>query len=454
MICPSCGAASTGTKFCENCGCPMPVESAQTIPVDGQPTAPVAESTAPIGQPAETSAAPGFASVPGDSAWQAQPQQAYQVGQTQQMPPQQSAGGYVPPQQNAGSYVPPSAGPQPPYQPAPKTNQAPSAAFVLVIVGLVLSVLFITFVPGLVCSIIGLVLNAGYNKKGLNNPRKTATNVIGVIGIVAAVLSLVFTIFITIFAAQVVDEIDRQGIDVTANSVHVSTDSSGNVNISVKDSSQSASAASSAASSASSAASSSAASAASSTAASSAAVTVYEGEKYHDTNWNPTLYSIVELTGAELSDLLAHYNFYWDDEYVGWTATDGSLYSVSTASGNLSQSQVKALPKGAAGQSVALALWVEGYDTPDAAFKSLTKDIVVEEKYVVDNETVCAIVYGSPLVRYLVVTTKYDDGEQLFMLFTDESISSGYFSELFNAKAGSSIKDVWKAITSGENVIS
>ncbi len=447
MFCPSCGAETKGTKFCENCGCSLPSELDQTIPAE-QVTEPVAAQTTPIDQSTEPVAA--AAEVPGDNAWQAQPQQAYQTEPTMQMPPQQAAdaagvgaGAPVPPQQTVGGSVPPSGAPQSPYQQAATHqatagNQAPNAAFILVIVGLVLSVLFVTFLPGLICSIIGLVLNSGYQKKGFVNTRKTATNVIGIIGIVVGVLCLVTSIMLGVLTATVVDELDRQGIDITNGSFEASIDSSGNVNV-VTGSSSSASSSSSSASSASSSASGS-------------GLSAYVDDKYHDGDWNPTLYSVLELSGAEMTDLLESYNFEWDSDYEGWYASDGSMYAVSASSGDYSKSKIESMPKGGAGQPVVMALWVEGYATPSAAFNGLSTKVVTEKSSSADPEVYFAVVQNSSKVRYLVTVTESDTNEQLFLIFTEEAISTGYFEELTGVDAGSSIDQVWSRIQSGSEL--
>lgn len=425
MICPSCGQEVPELKFCVNCGAPL--EGAATQAIGAQPTEPVNE---PAAEPSFTP------EVPGDSAWQAQPQQAYQTGQTLQMPPQADQFG-----QQAGGYVPPTGAPQPPtYQmpQMPSANRAPSAAFVLVIVGLVLSCLFVTFIPGLVCSIIGLVLNAGYNKKGLDNPRKTSTMVVGIIGIVVGILCLVTTIMIGVLSAEVIDELDRRGIDITTDSVEVTTDSSGHINISAKDD-ESSSAASSAAAAGSSSASGSASS------ASPLSVPKYDEDKYHDSDYNPTLYSVLELNGAEFQDLLDLYNFYWDDDLASWYATDGSLYGVEDAADVLTKSQISQLPVGAAGQPVAIVLTVEGYSTPQAAFDALSKDVTIEGTLATDD-LYFAVVHGSPMAKYLVAVSETDDDEQTFLLFTDEAISSGLFEQLTGANAGASVDEVWTVL--------
>jgi len=444
MICPTCGAEVAATKFCENCGCSLPAAFEQDMQPVLQEAQPVAQPEPPITQ-----------SMPSAE------QQAVSAGMPSAAQlPSAVGGGYVPnsgapqpPSAASGGYAPRSGAPQPPYQQyqaAPVGNSAPNAAFVLVIVGLVLSAMFVTFLPGLICSIIGLVLNAGYNKRGLDNPRKTATLVIGII---AAVLCIVFTVFVGVITAQVVSEADRQGVNIANGSVEISTDSSGHINITGGSSSASsaASGSSAAASSASASAASSAASASSASAASTIPVTAFEEAKYHDGNWNPTLYSILELNGADFSRLLDHYNFSWDDDYGGWAASDGSLFIVNDASSGLSQSQIKALPTGAAGQPVLMGLWVEGYATPADAFAGLTSDVVVEERYA-SNGLIAALVHGTPMARYLVFVQNAGDNEQMVLIWTEEAISSGFFDSFIGESIGSTVDEVWRAITNDSHI--
>ena len=433
MFCGSCGAElNPSLKFCENCGAPVAPQmqaaaQAQTVPQ--AQAAPQAQAV-PVGQCEAPSA---------DS-----PQPPYQQAVPTQPPYQQA----VPTQ-------------------APSGNLAPNAAFVLTIVGLVLSCLFVTFLPGLVCSIIGLVLNSGYSKKGFNNPRKTATNVLGIIGIVIGVLCLVLCIFIGVVTAQVIDEAERQGIDITTDSVEVTTDSSGHINISVRDSSAgaskaSASAASSAAASsgASSASSSSSAgaNASASSAASSGGATsaktagVYDDAKFHDAEWNPTMYSLLELSGAEMQDLLDDYNFSWDKTINAWTASDGSQFGVYDASGLIDKDAIEVLPKGAAGQSAAFGLTVEGYATPGKALTALTGDVVTEDLYSGDDDVAFAVVYGPSMVRHLVAVTETDSNEQTFLVFTEESIANGVFESIVGVNAGSTMDEVWQAVTGGYHI--
>ena len=87
---------------------------------------------------------------------------------------------------------------------------APNTAFGLAIAGLVLSLLAVTFVPGIICSIIALVLNGRYNKSGLYNRHKTSTFVMGVIGLVAGIASAVALAYFLLFAKSVVTEIEEQ----------------------------------------------------------------------------------------------------------------------------------------------------------------------------------------------------------------------------------------------------
>lgn len=446
MICPTCGAEVASTKFCENCGSPLPessgVQPAQQALSDVQPAQQAPSDDQPAQQAPFEAQSTIPAAVPGDSAWEAQPQQAYQAGQTMQMPPQ--------PGRADGGYAPPAGAPLPPYQQgapyqAASGNRAPNAAFVLTIVGLVLSCLFVTFLPGLVCSIIGLVLNAGYNKKGFDNPRKTSTMVLGIIGIVIGVLCLVLSIFIGVVTARVVDEIDKQGIDITTESVSVTTDSSGNINISVKDSSGSAASSAAASSSAASP------SAAASGAASQTASGKYGDPKFHDAEWNPTVYSLLELSGAEMQDLLDEYNFSWDKTVNAWTASDGSQFGAYSSEGLIGKDAIATLPKGADGQPIAFGLTAEGYATPTEAFNALTGELVTEDMYG-DDDVFFSVVYGPSMVRHLVAVTETDSDEQTFLIFTEESIAQGVFESIVGVNVGATMDEAWQAITGGYHI--
>lgn len=480
MICPSCGSNVPDSKFCENCGAPLAaaqddatLNAQPTVPADAvtqpeasmQPGAPVAE-TVPIGEmpgeaawQAQTQQAyqdgsagqvPGEAvpigEMPGDAAWQAQSQQAYQVGSTEQIPPQAVPG-----------YAQAQDAPQAPHpkgaafdMPSAAAGVAPKTAFVLVIVGLVLSALFVTFLPGLICSIIGLVLNSSYNKNGLDNPRTTPTLIVGIIGIVVAVMCALVLVFTTVIAVKAVEEAERQGITVSTDSAQVSITSSGAVNVSTSDSS-SASSASSQSASASDASASASSEAVPSTPVLPPSTADYSDVLYHDAQNNPTLYALLELNGGEFSNLLNQYGYKWDSDVVAWISPSGSLYAANSMDEELNWEQIAAFPQGAAGQNVLQMLFVEGYDTPTAAFTTLATNVVVEDMYASDD-VVLAVVYGSPMCRYLVAATSTGNaGEHTLLLFTEESIASGLFEQVIGVSAGSTMDQVWQAIT-GEHI--
>ena len=301
---------------------------------------------------------------------------------------------------------------------------APNAAFVLVIVGLILSILGATFLPGLVCSIVGLVLNAGYNKQGLNNPRGTSTKVVGIIGIVVSALVIHSFVFLGIFAAILYNEAEEQGIDITTSGTSVSVNSSG---VSVSTTSSSSAAASSGATTSSS---------------------KYEDAKYHDSDYNPTVYALVELTGKEVSDLLDSYGFSWDGDEDAWVAGDGTIFGETDGSKLLDKAEIEKLPKGAAGEPVIMCLIVEGYDTPKAAYQALKGELVAEQYYEGDD-TIAAVVYGPSMVRYLLLVGEGgsgDAGEQMVCLATEASITSGALSTLVGQDVGSTLDEVWQSL--------
>lgn len=393
MICPSCGADAGNAKFCENCGASL-MTAAQE----------------PAGYAAKQSTVE-FAEAPDAPSYGVEPEPPYRSEAYQQQASYQQPSPY----QQSVPYQPPVS----------QANMAPNAAFVLVIVGLILSILGATFLPGLVCSIVGLVLNAGYNKQGLNNPHGTSTKVVGIIGIVVSALVILSFVFLGIFAALIVNEAEEQGIDLTTSDASVSVNSSG-VSVTVPGSSGSASS------------------------GGSASQGSQSGDAlYHDSDYNLTMYALMELSGKEWVSLLDSYNFSWDSSENAWMASDGSIFAVTDGSKLLSKSEVEALPKGGVGKSVVLCQIVEGYSTPQAAYKALSGNIVAEE-YSEKSDAVVAMVYGPSMVRYIALIGPSGDasGEQMVYLFTEDAVKGGALTSMLGYDVGSNLDEVWQSLMS------
>lgn len=410
MFCPSCGAEVQETKFCQNCGKPLPVDA---------PTEPAVAETMP--EPIW----PEQAQQPVDDMpqpiWPQDQTQTAQFDATAQIPQQAEY------KQADFSGFDAVGTPQPPfednpsigYEPINTSNQAPGAALVLVIVGLILSLLFVTFLPGIVCSIIGLVLNAGYEKKGYDNTRKTPTLIVGIIGLVIGIAFAVLSIAFGLGIAQVISEVEEEGASPTAI-----TDVNGN-----RDSTEAAR------------------SQGATTNRGVGANPDYIDSIFHDDEYNPTFYAVLELTGAQMNELLDLYNFEFDSSTDTWYADDGSFYGAEGSSGTLDKNALGNLSAGAANDTVCLVLAVAGYDSPSKAFDALTKDVKVEDTIGIDD-LFLAKVSNSSNAKYLVAGIGSGGDVQMFIVFTDKSISSGLFEELTGTDVGASVDEVWKAIKS------
>lgn len=220
-VCPNCGAAGNGEKFCVNCGTLLPVEEqAQPVqpapapapaPAPSQPQAipvqPVYDQPSQGYQPAP---APGYAQpangyqpapAPGyaQPGWQ-QPDQGYQQpdymqqgmgyqpqpGMGYQQQPGMGYQGYQPQMQS--SYVP---------EPKKSTNGACIAGFILGLVGI-----FTFAIPsfiGFIVSLIGVIVASVKKQKG---------KVLGIIGMVLSLLMMVGMILFMANADKISEALD------------------------------------------------------------------------------------------------------------------------------------------------------------------------------------------------------------------------------------------------------
>ncbi len=179
MRCPNCNVeVPDNTKFCMNCGKPLPQD--QTQDIRAQETQSI-QGNDPF-EPTQRMEQPQNAQDPAQRVnqqyQQAQTQQIpqgqqpqYQQGQTQQMPPQ-------------GQYQ------QAPVQGAQQPSIAP---FVLSIIALVLSLLGL-FPVSLILAIIALVMNSKQKKRGELSTKQTPTFVMSIISLVISVIMAICTI--------------------------------------------------------------------------------------------------------------------------------------------------------------------------------------------------------------------------------------------------------------------
>ena len=357
-----------------------------------------------------------------------------------------------------------------------------------------LSVLCVTCIPGLVCSIVGLVLNKRNGASEAENPRRMAINIMGIVGIIASVLAAIMLVHALVVVKSLGDVMAENGW--TYDDVQITRESDGSFTVRPKEMPDGADTLASSAASAGaradassetqepeagstpsdaalpsesgspsdaastdSAAASSAASAASSAASSSAAASASSTAPTRafdpactDALGNPTLFALLELPGDDLQDLLEQQGFKWSDDASTWISNKGALFGALDAGGNLAMRDIDRLPAGAADTAIILMLTSKGYASPADAFAQLAAQVTVEQEYS-DEGAVFSVVSSQKGVRYFVVITDTGASEQTTLVYTEEAIAQGLFKDTIGIDAGATIDEVWSTITgSGRNV--
>lgn len=384
MYCPTCGADVPESKYCQNCGSSLFV--GETPDAWGRP----AEQASPAGQPSGAGQTADAAPTPdaGQQPYTAQP-----------------------PYPNQGAYA----------SQAPYSGVAPSTAFVLAIIGLVLGLLgfsLVTIIPGIICCIIGLVLNSKYNKAGQYNPHKTSTTVMSVIGLIAATLSIVF--FVAIGAASIwfVNEYGDKLDDAELEEIIDDFDDGGEWTPGGASGSASAMASAS-----------------------------NVDPRVFDKRGNVTLYTLSELSGKEIVKALKARGYVWEESAQAWMASNGATFEVQDDGGMMSQDAIERISAGADGSSVAFAVLTVGYDTPAAALDALSGDVEIKDTCA-DEEgaIVFAIIEGTDGNKRLATISETGKKQQMVLFFTEDAVESGLFSEITGVSRGKSIDSVWKAL--------
>ena len=493
MLCPSCGQDVAELKFCENCGAPLAASqnqpekpAAQPEQPEVQPEQPAVQSEQPApagvpfgaqveapaegmaGQPTAGQAAPGQPAAAGLGFGAAPEQQApagtgfnapsEQPGLSSEpagaIPGQQAAaqpwssqpaqGGQQPSQADATAQMP-QAGSMPPYGYDPRhtppvsgqsdggaKKKAPATALVLVIVGAVLCLLGITCLPGLICCAIGLILNAGYAKKGFDNKNKLPTLIVGIIGLVIGVLVSISCVTMGVALKTAYDAAIEQGIDPQYIDIKYEN---GEIVVSEKPHMSTSTGASSA---------STPTLSGNSASASSSSTSSPTASGYFDSKGNVTMPAVCELTGSELQQALASNKYEWFEANKVWSNSSESSLMLLTKDGAMSKQQIDGLAKGGSGSAAVYSVLSVGYSSPKDAIAAFVGNAEYEG-FVGDGQF--ALVTNSAGQRYLVAATPTDGSHTVFA-FTEKAVQDGTFNKLVGVNLDTDLDKVWAAISS------
>lgn len=395
MFCPTCGADVPEQEYCQNCGSQLGLDNSSKADTN------VDFSTLPVhpvvADAAESDAAQESGKTSGTSASDSRPG-LYQWNDVPSDASQTIAG------------------------------KAPVAAFALAAVGVVLGLLgFVSVfaaIPGLICCVASLVLNAGYSRQGRDNPRKTLTYVLGIVGLVVALI--IAGRFL--FAGNAENPSDA-GAASSGVSAQASADGS-----QASDADRSSSASS--------------ALAGTSSSKSSAAASQIDARALDDKG-NLAFFAICSLSGEQISDALESNGYKWVDSAQTWMSPTKALVEVQGEGGLLTRDDIARLSQGGADDAVAYVVMSAGYDSPAAALEGLSANATIKDKYTgSDNGIVFAIMTGPKKEEYLVAITKTDDAQQTALVFTKKAVEKGLFSQITGVASVKSIDEVWKALKS------
>ena len=166
--------------------------------------------------------------------------------------------------------------------------------------------------------------------------------------------------------------------------------------------------------------------------------------------WNdPTVYAIAELKGWQLETLLQEKGYTWNHEDSCWFDGKTAVTVYDETLTPLDDDAISKLDKGGVGASgVLYRITTPNYPVCSSAYQDMVSKVMVSEDVVYDDNLTVAIgvCYGPSMRRYLVEIVNEDTGVSAFV-FTEEAIKKGVITAIMGDDLGTSIDEVFKAIT-------
>lgn len=169
------------------------------------------------------------------------------------------------------------------------------------------------------------------------------------------------------------------------------------------------------------------------------------GYDLFDSKGNPTIYSILELTGAELAQAVEGQGFSWDSESLWWISSEGNdyIYVYGNDDYEFTRSEITSLSRNGQGKACLYVIVTdEGeYRSVRDALDKLANIDVLDSEWLEDDLGL-AVVAG-PSGRNNIILASGRNGYYVLNIFNEEAVASGLLEEYLGDDYGSSVAEVW-----------
>jgi len=172
-------------------------------------------------------------------------------------------------------------------------------------------------------------------------------------------------------------------------------------------------------------------------------------------NYNPTVRALSGLEGWQLQDLMLMLKYEWDDSANEWHV-DGNRVFVKDVDGvNLNMSEVGALSKKSADNSVVYTIETPEFDSVEEAYTKLVSDVMEgDDSERISDDMVIGVACNTWDEMVLITVGKKDEpGMVRVQVFTEPAVKVGCFDRCFGSEdavsgraSGSSVADVFQAL--------
>ncbi len=166
-----------------------------------------------------------------------------------------------------------------------------------------------------------------------------------------------------------------------------------------------------------------------------------------DAKGNPTLYSVVELSGADLVKAIEDEGFKWSDDKKWWVSSDGNdcFYVSGNNEYEYLRNEITALGANGKGDSCVYIIVVDDrdYSSAEDAFAKLCNIEVLDIEWLDDNLGVAAVKGPSGATDIVLIDYNDEIGLYILNIFNEKAISSGLLAEYTGDDYGDTAAEVW-----------